>query len=78
LRSSTATVADDFVHLTLATARILSGTTGSTASRATAGLVLKALVREELLLAGREHEFTATVATGQGFVLIHDGSLQKC
>jgi len=73
-----ATVADYFVHLTLATVGVLRGTARGTASGATTGLVLKALVGEKLLFAGGEYELCATVTAGQRFVLIHDGYLQNC
>jgi len=78
LGSRATTVADHFIHLTLATAGVLSRTTRRPASGATGGVVLKALIREELLLACGEYELSATVAARQGFVLIHDGSLQNC
>jgi hypothetical protein len=76
LGGASATVADHFIHLTIAgaagTAALGSATIG-TAGRAAGGLVLKALFGEEGLLRARECEFSATLAAGQGFVLIHDG-----
>lgn len=76
LGGAAAAVADYFIHLTIAGvagAAALGSATVGTASRAAAGLVLKALFGEEGLLRAREYEFSATLAAGQGFVLIHDG-----
>ena len=76
LGGAAAAIADYFKHLTLAGgtgAAALGSTAIGTASVATAGLVLKALLSEEGLFRAREYKFGATLAAGQGFVLIHDG-----
>ena len=71
LSLAAATVADDGVHLPGSTTVAALGTTGSTAGRAAARLILEALLSEELLLAGRKNEFVAAVTAGQGLVLVH-------
>ena len=75
LRGSAATVADYFVHLTVAavaaTALSAAVTTGRAAGSATGGFVGEALFREELLLRSGEGEFGAAIAAGEGFVCVH-------
>ena len=57
LGGAAALVAHDLEHL----AGTAAGTAGSTASRAAAGLVLKAFLSEESLLVGGENEFLTTL-----------------
>jgi hypothetical protein len=71
LRLATATVTNDGEHLPGGTTVAILGAARSTAGRATARLILEALLSEELLLAGRENEFVAAVTAGQGFVFVH-------
>ena len=64
-----AAVADHVIHLTLATVGAAVGSAARrTASRATAGLVLEALVSIELLLRSGEHEFRAALAANHSLV----------
>jgi len=64
LRGYAAAIANHFVHLPLTAAGVLRCTTSRAAGGATAGLILKAFVSKELLLAGREHEFLTAIPTG--------------
>ena len=67
-----AAVANHIIHLTLATVgAAICLTTGSTACRATAGLVLETLVSIELLLGSGENEFCAALTANQSLVFEH-------
>ena len=70
LSGGAAAVADHFEVLTLAAVGVL-GATGSTALVATGGIVLEALVSEELLLRGGEHEFLAAITAYESLVFKH-------
>jgi len=69
LRRHAAAITDDFEHLALAARAALPAL--GTAAGATAGLILKTLLRVEVLLRSGEHKFGAAIATGQSFVLVH-------
>ena len=73
LGGATAAVADHFIHgaigRTVGIAAV--GTTGSAAGRATAGLILEALLGVESLFRSREGEFLATFTAGKGLVFVH-------
>ncbi len=73
LSGTAAAIADHVIHLTLATVVVLAIglTTGCTASRATAGLVLEALVSIELLLGSGEYELVAALTAYQSLVFEH-------
>lgn len=71
LGGSAATIADDFIHLTIATTGILAVAAGTAARWATAGLILEPLVSKELLLGRGENELGAAIPAGKGFVFKH-------
>ena len=73
------TIADNVIHLTLATvgATILLATS-CTACRATAGLILEALVSVELLLGSGEHELIAALTAYQSLVFEHGKNPPNC
>ena len=71
LSFAAAAIAGNGIHLTRSTIAAILGATGSTASRAAAGLVLEAFLCEKFLFAGRENKFGAAVTAGQGLVLVH-------
>ena len=74
-----AAIADHIVHLALATVGATIGlTAGCTASRATAGLILEALVSIELLLGSGENEFCAALTAYQSLVFEHGKYPPKC
>ena len=68
---TTAAIADHSEHLPGSATVAILGTTGGTARRAAAGLVLKALLSKEFLLAGRENELVTAVTAGQSLVFVH-------
>ena len=68
---ASAAIADHGEHLPGSSSVTVLRTTGSTAGRAAAGLVLEALLREKFLFAGRENEFVAALTAGQGLVFVH-------
>ena len=72
LRLLAAVGADRGEHLALRTGIAVGGAERSAALRATARLVLEALLGVELLLGSREDELLAAVAANEGFVLIHN------
>ena len=63
--------ADRGEHLTLRASVAVLSAESRTALRATARLVLEALLRIERLLRSAEDELLVTVATNESFVLIH-------
>ena len=67
----TAVSADRGEHLTLRAGIAVLSAEGRTALRATARLVLEALLSVESLLRGAEDELLVAIATNEGFVLIH-------
>ena len=68
-----ATIADNVKHLTLGAVNVLIVllTASRAASGATAGLILEALVGEELLLGSGEHELIAASTAYQSLVFVH-------
>ena len=74
---TSAAIADHSVHLAGSTVVAILGTTGSTARRAAAGLILKTLLSKKFLFTRRENEFVAAVTAGQGFVFVHGGKPPK-
>ena len=79
LSGLTATVADHIVHLALATVgATVRLTAGGTASRATAGLILEALVSIELLFRSGENEFRAALTANQSLVFEHGINPPNC
>ena len=68
---ASAAIADHGEHLAGSTTVAVLGTTGSTAGRAAAGLILEALLSEEFLFIRRENEFVAAFTTGESFVFVH-------
>ena len=66
-----AAITNDFEHLTVTTVRVLAVAASATASGATAGLVLEALVSKELLFGRGEYELGTAIAASQGFVFKH-------
>ena len=71
LGGGTAAVADYFEVLTLGTSGILAVTASSAALVAAGGIVLEALVSEELLLRSAEHEFLAAITAHKSLVFKH-------
>ena len=63
--------ADGGEHFTLRAGVAVGGAERSAALRATARLVLEALLGVELLFGSRENEFGAAFTAGQRLVLIH-------
>ena len=73
LGSGTAAIANDFVHLAIATTGTASlgiALVGS-AGRAAARFVCEALLGEESLFRSRENEVDTTVTAGKSFVIVH-------
>ena len=73
LRGGATFIADYIIHLafTAVVAAVAVAATIRAAAGATAGLILEAFFSVEGLLTRGEHEFGATVATRERFVLIH-------
>ena len=68
LRGLAAAVANHFIHLTLAAIAAVGLTTGCATCRATARLVLEALIGIELLFRSGENELRAALTANQRLV----------
>ena len=70
-RRAAALGANGLVHLTRAIAGATAGLAGIAAFLAAQRLVLEALFRIELLLAGSKHKFLAAILANQRLVFVH-------